>query len=55
MVEQVINQPGGRGMRPFPEKTGSPSVPVSQAPVAPKGLERARAVVFPDGLAGEVE
>ena len=40
-------------MRPFPEKTGSPSVPVSEAPATPKGLDWARAVVFGGDLAGE--
>ena len=32
-----VNKPGGRPMRPFPEKTDSPSVPVSEAPAAPQG------------------
>ena len=37
MVDRVINEPGGRPMRPFPEKTGSPSVSVSEAPATPTG------------------
>ena len=37
MVDRVINKPGGRPMRPFPEKTGIPSIPVSEAPAAPQG------------------
>ena len=41
-------------MRPFPEKTDSPSVPVSEAPAAPEGLDCARAVLFGGDLAGEI-
>jgi len=38
MVDRVINKPGGRPMRPFPKKTGSPSVSVSEAPATPTGF-----------------
>ena len=37
MVDKVKNKPGGRLMRPFPEKANSPSVPVSEASAAPQG------------------
>jgi hypothetical protein len=37
MVELGINKPRGRRMRPFPDQIYSPSVPVSEALVIPKG------------------
>ena len=40
-------------MRPFPEKTGNPSVSVSEAPATPQALDWAGAVVFGGDLAGE--
>jgi len=41
-------------MRPFPEKTGSPSVPVPMHRRPPRGLDCARAVLFGGGPAGEI-
>jgi hypothetical protein len=41
-------------MRPFPEKAGSPSVPVSLHRRSPRGLDCARAVLFGGDPAGEI-
>jgi hypothetical protein len=41
-------------MRPFPEKTDSPSIPVSMHRRPPRGLDCARAGLFGGDPAGEI-